>query len=331
MVEQMTCNNSLSIKDGTLKTYFMALRPNQWTKNLLVFAAPLFAFQININSFSSTLIAFCLFCIVSSSFYLLNDVKDLESDRQHPVKCNRAIAAGHISVPIAVTMASLFLLVTLSFSWFCSLSLGAVLTCYSLIQVAYNLKLKEMPLLDIACIASGFVLRAGAGFIVTNIYPSPWFLIFIAMLALFLAIEKRKAELHNLQLKGKVITREVLKVYSLPLLNRMESIVATGAVMSYAIWSSGWNCSSDFCEVPTPWMSITLPFVMYGIFRYQLLGDSAVKVHQLQEKPEKVKAVNHRTEVPDRVLLSDEHIQYTIIAWLITCTLTLWLNSQGVI
>ena len=85
-----------------------------------------------------------------------------------------------------------------------------------------------MPLLDIACIASGFVLRAGAGFVVTNIYPSPWFLIFIAMLALFLAIEKRKAELQMLQLKGKVSTREVLKVYSLPLLNRMESIVATG-------------------------------------------------------------------------------------------------------
>ncbi|MDY7006207.1 MAG: decaprenyl-phosphate phosphoribosyltransferase [Cyanobacteriota bacterium] len=327
----MTCNSNLDFKDGTLKAYLMALRPNQWTKNLLVFAAPLLAFQIDLSSFSSTIIAFCLFCLISSSFYLLNDVKDLESDRQHPVKCNRPIAAGYVSVPIAVTMASLFLLVSLSFSWFYSSSLGAVLTCYSLIQVAYNLKLKQMPLLDIACIASGFVFRAGAGFVVTNIYPSPWFLIFTAMLALFLAIEKRKAELQMLQLKGKVSTREVLKVYSLPLLNRMESIVATGAVMSYAIWSCGLNSSSNFCEVPTPWMSITLPFVLYGIFRYQLLGDSSTEVHQLQKHLEQDKVGDRKTEVPDRILLSDEQIQYTIIGWLLTSTLTLWLNSQGVI
>ncbi len=116
----MTCNSNLDFKEGTLKTYLIALRPNQWTKNLLVFAAPVLAFQIDISSFSSTLIAFCLFCLISSSFYLLNDVKDLESDRQHPVKCNRAIAAGYVSVPMAVAMASLFLLVSLGFCWFYS-------------------------------------------------------------------------------------------------------------------------------------------------------------------------------------------------------------------
>ncbi|NEQ37997.1 MAG: decaprenyl-phosphate phosphoribosyltransferase [Okeania sp. SIO3I5] len=327
----MTCNCNLDFKNGTLKAYLMSLRPNQWTKNLLVFAAPLLAFQINLSSFSSTLIAFCLFCLISSSFYLLNDVKDLESDRQHPVKCNRPIAAGYVSVPIAVAMASFFILVSLGFSWFYNSSLGAVLTCYSLIQVAYNLKLKQVPLLDIACIANGFVLRACAGFVVTHTYPSPWFLIFIAMLALFLAIEKRKAELQMLQIQGKIGTREVLKLYSLPLLNRMESIVATGAVMSYAIWCSGWNSSSDSCGVQTPWTILTLPFVLYGIFRYQLLGDSPAEVDQVQKHPEHLKVDNQKTEVPDRILLSDNHIKYTIIAWLITYTLILWLNSLGLI
>lgn len=319
-------------KLDTLKACLIALRPNQWTKNLLVFAAPFFAFQVDLGSFSSTFVAFCLFCMTSSSFYLLNDVKDVESDRLHPVKCNRPIAAGRVSVVAAVTIATLFLSAALAFSWFYSLGLGIVLTCYALIQVAYNLKLKSVPLLDIACIASGFVLRACAGFVVTNLSISLWFLVCTAMLALFLAIEKRKAELRYLQLTGKVTTRAVLKVYSLPLLNRMESTVVTGAVMSYAIWSSAWNSNSQIIGAPTPWMIITLPFVLYGIFRYQVIGDfSGNSGYELPEHSEHDTPLNEKTEAPEKVLIFDKQIRYTVISWLFTCTLTLWLNSQGII
>ena len=315
-----------------LKACLMALRPNQWTKNLLVFAAPFFAFEIDLGSLYSSFLAFSLFCMTSSSFYLLNDVKDLESDRQHPVKCNRPIAAGSVSVVTAVVMAILFLSAALLFSWFYSPGLGTVLTIYALIQVAYNLKLKRISLLDIGCIASGFVLRTCAGFVVTDLSISVWFLVCTAMLALFLAIEKRKAELRYSQLTGKVNTRDVLKVYSLPLLNRMESTVVTGAVMSYAIWSSGWSYSSQIIGAPTPWMMLTLPFVLYGIFRYQLIGDSSGKSsHEMQEPSEHDTTLNEKTETPEKILLFDDPIRYTVISWLITCTLTLWLNSQGII
>ena len=335
-------------KLDALKAFFIALRPNQWIKNLLVFAAPFFAFQIDLGSVSSSFTAFSLFCLISSSFYLLNDVKDIDSDRQHPVKCNRPIAARKVSVVTAVVMAILFLSVALVFSWFYFPALGVVLTSYALIQVAYNLKLKQLPLLDIGCIASGFVLRTCAGFVVTDLSVSLWFLVCTAMLALFLAIEKRKAELRYLQCTGKEFmgkestvkeptvkvssTRAVLKVYSLPLLNRMESTVVTGAVMSYAIWSSGWDSNSQIIGAPTPWMILTLPFVLYGIFRYQIIGDfSGESSYELRENSQHETSLHEQTETPEKVLLFDRQIRYTVISWLITCTLTLWLNSQGII
>lgn len=319
-------------KINRLKSLLIALRLNQWTKNLLVFAAPFFAFQINLDSFFRSFVTFSLFCIISSSFYLLNDVKDIESDRQHPVKYNRPIAAGSVSISVAVVMASLFLIISLGLSWFYFPALGLVLTCYALIQVGYNLKLKRMPLLDIGCIASGFVLRTYAGFVATDLSVSLWFLLFTGMLALFLAIEKRKAELRYLQHTGEISTRAVLKIYSLPLLNRMESTVATGAVMSYAIWSSGWSSNAQINPAPTPWMILTLPFVIYGIFRYQLISDFSVDYsYKLKEYSENNLPFNQKTEAPEKVILFDEPIRYTIIIWLTMCTLTLWLNHRGII
>lgn len=212
--------------------YIAALRPRQWTKNLIIFAAPLFAFSINLQSFLGSFLAFILFCCASSGFYLLNDIADVESDRQHPVKCRRPIAAGLVSIPIAFSMALLLLGSALIIGWLRSSSLGATLTAYALLQVAYNLRLKRTVILDIGAIATGFVLRAYAGAAATGIVLSPWFLLCTAMLALFLGIEKRKAELRLLALQGGK-TRAVLKRYSLPLLNRMENVVTTSTVVTY--------------------------------------------------------------------------------------------------
>ncbi len=302
--------------------YLQSLRPRQWTKNLIVFAAPLFAFSINGPSLLGSLLAFVLFCCASSSFYLFNDIADVEADRQHPVKCKRPIAAGAIAIPVAIFMAIFLLGSAIAVGWWVSPSLGATIIAYGILQVAYNLRLKRTVILDVVAIASGFILRAFAGAAATGIVLSPWFLLCTAMLALFLGIEKRKAELRLLQIKGGK-TRAVLKPYSLPLLIRMESTVTTGAILTYALWSSGPQVNG----ASTPWMMLTLPFVLYGIFRYQLLSDP----QEIARKSEASLEKGGQTERPEEVLLKDFPLLMNVVGWVITSFGILWLKSQGLI
>jgi 4-hydroxybenzoate polyprenyltransferase len=289
-----------------------------------VFAAPLFAFSINLNSFLGSLLAFVLFCCTSSSFYLINDLADVESDRRHPVKCKRPIAAGLVSIPMAIAMAIVLLGSALTLSWWRSHYLGITILSYALLQVAYNLRLKHTVILDIIAIATGFVLRAYAGAAATNIVLSPWFLLCTAMLALFLGIEKRKAELRLVKMAGgggKI--RAVLKRYSLPLLNRMENIVTTGAIVFYALWSAGPQVKG----ASTSWMLLTLPFVIYGIFRYQLISDPDEITRRDNSGLEK----GGRSERPEEILLTDKPILFTVIIWVMTIFVILLLKHRGIL
>ncbi len=315
----------MGIDKRTKSFYLAALRPRQWTKNLIVFAAPLFAFQINLPSFLGSLLAFVLFCCTSSSFYLFNDIADIESDRQHPTKCKRPIAAGKVSIPAAIAIAVVLLANAITLGWLQSPSLGITLTGYTLLQTAYNLQLKHTVILDIIAIATGFILRAYAGAAATGIVISPWFLICTAMLALFLAVEKRKAELRLSKSRRGSKTRSVLNCYSLPLLLRMESTVTTGTVLTYALWSSGPQINGD--EASTPWMLLTLPFVLYGIFRYQLLSDPREIARRSAASLEK----GGQTERPEEILLKDVPILFTVITWVLTIFVILLLKHQGII
>ena len=314
----------LNVRPGKLP-YLAALRPRQWTKNLVVFAAPLFAFSIDWSTFFASLLAFILFCCASSSFYLINDLVDVESDRRHPVKRHRPIASGAVSVPVATAMAILLLAISLVVGWGKSVNLGLTLSAYTLLQIAYNFRLKRTVILDIVAIATGFVLRASAGAAAADIVLSPWFLLCTAMLALFLGIEKRKAELRLFTMLasegGKM--RSVLKRYSLPLLNRMESVVTTGAVIAYALWSAGPTLNG----ASTPWMFVTLPFVLYGIFRYQLISDPT----EISRRSSNIGEAGGSSERPEEVLLNDKPILLTVILWFITIFLILWLKFQGFI
>ena len=302
--------------------YLEALRPRQWTKNLVVFAAPLFAFSINWETFLGSLLAFVLFCCASSSFYLLNDIVDVKSDRRHPVKCQRPIASGLVSIPVALGMAVVLLGSAVIIGWQQTPALGATLIGYASLQIAYNLKLKRAPILDILAISTGFILRAVAGKAATGIVLSPWFLMCTAMLALFLAIEKRKAELRLLQIRGGN-TRAVLRRYSLPLLTRMENMVTTGTIMSYALWSSGPIVQG----ASTSWMMLTFPFVLYGIFRYQLLSDPKERIGESDaDFPQE-----QHTERPEEILLNDRLILLTVLGWVATAFTILWLKHQGII
>lgn len=300
--------------------YLKALRPQQWTKNLIVFAAPLFAFRLSFQSLLQGGLAFGLFCCVSSSFYLLNDVADLASDRQHPVKRYRPIAAGLIPVPVAIATAIGLLTMSQVIGWHHSSALGLTLVAYALLQVAYNLRLKHVAILDLFAIATGFILRAWAGAVAVGVVLSTWFLLCTAMLALFLGIEKRKAELRLLQLSDRK-TRSVLRYYSMPLLTRMEGIVTTGAIMSYALWSSGPLLRG----ASTAWMLSTLPFVLYGIFRYQLLSEPTDIACDADRESETT------TERPEEVLLKDLPIQLTLVGWVLTVAIILLLKNQGLI
>jgi decaprenyl-phosphate phosphoribosyltransferase len=302
--------------------YIAALRPHQWTKNLIIFAAPLFAFEVSWLALLRSLLAFLLFCCASSSFYLINDIVDVESDRRHPVKCKRPIAAGLVRIPVAIAMAVVLLTGAIFIGWWYTPLLGIIIFGYALLQVAYNLKLKHTVIFDVVAIATGFVLRAGAGGAANHISLSNWFLLCTAMLALFLGIEKRKAELRVAATKGGK-TRAVLQDYSISLLTRMESVVTTNVVMSYALWSSGPQLQG----ASTPWMFATLPFVIYGLFRYQLLSNPRIGDRYWDESQQ----LGKRTERPDEVLLTDKPILLTVIGWIASVFTILLLKRQGIL
>lgn len=284
-----------------------ACRPRQWTKNLLVYASALFSFQLNPQIWWASTEALAAFCLISSAVYLLNDVIDREADRAHPSKCRRPIASGALPVPIALVAAAVISALSLLIAAAVTPGLAAVITGYALIQIAYCLGLKRQPLLDLFCIASGFLLRALAGLVATGLGASPWFLLTIGLLALFLAVEKRKAEL-RISLDRGVVTRQVLLRYSLPLLQRLESLVASSAFMAYALWSAGPTLRG----ASTSWMLLTVPFVIAGIFRYQLLSDPEETERRCARYPDR------NCEKPEEILLGDRGIQLTLLGWLST-------------
>ncbi len=275
-----------------------------------MFAAPLFAFRFESEPWWRATAALVAFCLISSAIYLLNDCLDAAADRAHPSKCRRPIAAGLVSVPAALATASLLALASLSLAAWISSALAAVVLLYGLIQVGYCLQFKRMALLDLFCIASGFLLRAIAGAVAAELPPSPWFLLTVGLLALFLAIEKRKAELRVAQNRG-VVTRAVLERYSLPLLLRLESLVATSAFMSYSLWAAGPALNG----ASTTWMLLSVPFALVGIFRYQLLSDPEETERRRLIDPER------SSEKPEEILLGDLGIQLTLCAWMLTVVL----------
>lgn len=285
-----------------------ACRPRQWSKNLLVFAAPMFAFRFqSLELWWAVAVSLVCFCLLSSAVYLLNDSLDVEADRMHPRKRYRPIAAGLVSVPQALLTSLGFVILSLLLGLTVALPLTAVFLLYLVIQLAYCFRLKREPLLDLFCIASGFLLRAVGGGVAAQLTLSPWFLLTVGLLALFLAVEKRKAEL-NLAEETGVLTRSVLTRYSIPLLLRLETLVATSAFISYSLWAAGPALNG----ASTSWMLLTVPFVLVGIFRYQLLSDP----QEAQRRRQSLEVSGVTTESPEEILFADQGIRLTVLAWL---------------
>jgi 4-hydroxybenzoate polyprenyltransferase len=262
-----------------------ALRPKQWTKNAVVLAALVFAAgdqaqHIDLQHVWIALAAMAVFCAVSSAVYLMNDIRDVELDRQHPTKRHRPIAAGELSISAARVMALALGAAGLAGAWRIGLPFLGVIAAYLLLQVLYTFGLKKVALVDLFVIATGFVLRALAGAVAIDVLISPWLLLCTLLLALFLALCKRRHELVVVN-DASGETRPSLKNYDEQLLDQLISIMAAATVVCYALYTLSPETVQKF---GTNRLGFTIPFVIFGLFRYLDL----VYRHEKGGRPEQI-------------------------------------------
>jgi 4-hydroxybenzoate polyprenyltransferase len=281
-----------------LRAAVVSLRPRQWTKNLLLFAGIIFAAKLgDASRWVDAVVAFTAYCSASSASYLVNDVRDAPHDRLHPIKRARPIARGELSPRVAVMVGVLLLAVSILLVVPLGLAPVLFLCAFLVLQSAYTLALKHVVLLDVMTIAGLFVVRAAAGAAAVDVRISPWLLLCTALLALFLALAKRRGEL---VLVGADATpgRPVLEGYSLALVDQLVTIVAASTVISYSLYT--------FTARDSKAMMITIPFVVFGVFRYLLL------MHR-----------RDLGEEPEEVLLRDAPILLCIAGWAIAAAVIL--------
>jgi len=245
------------------------MRPKQWTKNLIVFAGLIFARDLfNRRLALEAAFAFALFCLASSAVYIFNDILDRDRDRHHPLKRLRPIASGEVGVPLAALWLVLFALCSLALSFLLNLEFAALLAAYLFLMLLYSVKLKQIVILDVMTVAAGFVLRAVGGALAIQVDISPWLIICTILLALFLGLSKRRAEITTLAPEGAQAHRPLLAEYSVGMLDQMISVVTASTVLSYCLYTMWPETVHKF---HTQNLILTVPFVLYGIFRYLYL------------------------------------------------------------
>ncbi|MBL6765953.1 MAG: decaprenyl-phosphate phosphoribosyltransferase [Verrucomicrobiae bacterium] len=278
------------------------LRPHQWTKNVFCFAGVVFGGRLGeVDSLLKAAMVAACFCGAASVIYIFNDISDRELDRQHPKKRLRPIASGRVGVPLAALVALILLVAVLTGAW----SLGrsshdSVITCLLLylgINFAYCVDLKHRAILDVNCIASGFVLRVLSGIYLLGDKPTVWIVLCTYTLALLLALAKRRGELMGLTLGAEAEQRPVLESYSIPFLDTLINSAATFSIVAYSLFTVMGGKNPALCT--------TIPFVYYGIMRYKFLA-----------------MVKNRTEEPEKVMLKDRGMVASLIAWIILYLLT---------
>jgi 4-hydroxybenzoate polyprenyltransferase len=246
----------------------LSLRPEQWSKNLLVFAALIFAQQLfDPTAVRAAASAFAIFCALSSVVYLINDVADRDSDRRHPLKGRRPIAAGAVSVPAALTTAAVIGTAAVGAAFLLDTGLGIVAVSYLALMALYSGWLKHIVIIDVLTISAGFVLRAAAGAVAINVAISHWLFVCTILLALFISLAKRRHELVLLA-DGATSHRRILGEYSAYLLDQMIAIVAASTLIAYTFYTISPETVEKF---GTSRLDLTIPFPLYGIFRYLYL------------------------------------------------------------
>ena len=286
-------------------SFLSALRPRQWAKNVFVFAALVFAGRL---ADPTAVLRVCgalgVFCVLSSAVYLINDVRDREADRRHPQKRSRPIAAGEIAAGAASALSTVLAVLALFAAFGLSKGLGQVAAAYFVLNLGYSFGLKRIVILDVMMVAAGFLLRALAGALVLDVAISRWLVLCTGLLALFLGFVKRRQEIAAME--GESATRPILREYSLPFLDQMIAVVTGATVVAYALYAFSPEVAQ---KLGTRNLGLTIPFVLFGIFRYLYL------VHQ--------RGVG---ENPTSVVLTDLPLLLDVALWglAVICALYVW-------
>ncbi len=300
-------NPSAAVKQTGLLATGMALlktmRPKQWTKNVVVFAPLIFdekLFQPAL--FARTLLAFALFCLVSSTVYIINDLVDIEKDRQHPRKRLRPLPAGVLSQRVALAAAIVFILLSFPLALWLDRDFALILLSYLLLNIAYSFYLKHLVIVDVLVIATGFVLRVAGGVAVVGVERfSPWLYLVVTLGALFLGFGKRRHELLLLD-EGADAHRAILAEYTIPFLDQLIGLVTSTMVIAYSLYTfSAPNLPDNHA------MMLTIPLVLYALFRYLYL------IH-----------VKKEGGAPDELLLSDRPMLVAGILWVVAVVLVIY-------
>jgi 4-hydroxybenzoate polyprenyltransferase len=282
----------------------LSLRPAQWSKNLLVFAGLLFGRRLfDAASVLDAVSAFAVFCVLSGVVYLVNDIADRESDRQHPLKAQRPIASGALPVPIAAGIACALGAGGLVAAYAIGPTFAAVAAAYLGLQIMYSFPLKHIVIIDVLTIAVGFVLRAVGGAVAVHVEISHWLLVCTILLALFIALAKRRHEIVLLA-GGAANHRPILGEYSAYLLDQMIGVVTASTLISYVFYTISPETQAKF---GTAWLGLTIPFPLYGIFRYLYL------VHQREGGGS-----------PADLLLTDRPLLACVALWALTVALIIY-------
>jgi 4-hydroxybenzoate polyprenyltransferase len=282
----------------------LSLRPAQWTKNLFIFAALLFGERLlDLRSVLFATAAFAIFCVLSGVVYLVNDVLDRDADRRHPIKMRRPIASGELPVRTAVVAAAVLGGAALAAAFSVNGLFGILAASYVGLLMLYSLTLKHVVIIDVLIIAVGFVLRTAAGAVAISVAISPWLYIMMILLALFLALTKRR---HELVLLADRATghRRILEEYSPYLLDQMISVVTASTIVGYAFYTVSPDTVAKF---ETDMLGLTLPFPLYGIFRYLYL------VHQKEGGGS-----------PAEMLLTDRPLLICVALWVVAVAIIIY-------
>ena len=278
-----------------VQAFWLSLRPHQWTKNLMVFAAPALSKHLfEWGPLEKSVLAFVIFCALSGTVYLLNDVADLERDRLHPRKRLRPIASGALSPRAAALLALVLGLASLGLSALLGLPFVLCAGLYLALNVLYSFRLKEIVILDVLSVSLGFVLRAVAGGVAIGVLVSDWLLVCTLLLAMFLALAKRRHELVSLTTSATG-HRKILAEYSPYLLDQMISVVTASCLTAYAFYTMAPDTVQKYRTDRLAW---TIPFVLYGIFRYLYL------VHQKEKGGS-----------PTDILVTDRPLLLNVFLW----------------
>ena len=288
----------------TISAFIKSLRLRQWTKNLIIFAGILFSQNIfNGAMLAVVTIAFVIFCIVSGSVYVINDICDAGKDRRHPEKSKRPIASGLLDTGLAGIAATVLLVLSLVVAMTHGTSFYLIVLGYILLQAAYSLILKNVVIIDVFALALGYVLRVVAGALVIQVEMSSWLIVCTILLSLFLGLSKRRYELTILD-KAAENHRDVLGHYSAYLLDQMISVITASTLVSYALYTVSRETVDKF---GTRNLIYTVPFVLYGIFRYLYL------IHKKGEGGS-----------PENILVSDIPLLTDIVVWVISVGIILY-------